>query len=131
MKIKLWETPQITTFECEVEPKDYKNNWNLGDIVTTLDKKLGLIKHNRVIEVKEIWESDYKIEPTFGTTIPTLGEKIKQTQDTPVQESVQGPAGETGAKGEKGPQVLPGKDGTQIIVSGTQPSNVTKGTVWI
>ncbi|MGJ0908842.1 hypothetical protein CF065_18910 [Clostridium sporogenes] len=103
-KIKLAETPQIDSFQCEVESKDYKNNWNLGDIVTTLDKKLGLIKHNRVTEVKEIWESDYKIEPTFGTTIPTIGEKIKQTQDTPLQESVQGPPGETGQTGERGPQ---------------------------
>ena len=103
-KVKLSETPQISTFECEVEPMGYKADWNLGDIVTTLDKKIGLIKHNRVTEVREIWEDSYKIEPTFGTTIPTIGEKIKQTQDTPLQESVQGPPGETGPTGERGPQ---------------------------
>ncbi|WP_051931885.1 hypothetical protein [Clostridium sp. KNHs214] len=103
-KIKLAETPQIASFECEVDPVAYRVNWNLGDIVTTLDKKLGLIKHNRVTEVKEIWEDSYKIEPTFGTTIPTLGEKIKQTQDTPLQESVQGPPGEAGTPGDRGPQ---------------------------
>lgn len=113
-KVKLAETPEITTFECEVDSSDYKKTWNLGDIVTTINKKLKLIMHNRVTEVKEVWEqSGYKVEPTFGTTIPTIGEKIKQTQDTPLQESVQGPSGE---KGERGPQGY----SVQYLWSGTK-----------
>ncbi|WP_346935302.1 hypothetical protein [Clostridium sp.] len=101
-KVKLSETPQVSSFECEVEPKDYKSNWNLGDIVTTVNKKMKLIIHNRVTEVREVWErSGYKVEPTFGTSIPTVGEKIKQTTDTPLQESVQGA---DGPQGERGPQ---------------------------
>jgi len=116
-KVKLSETPQITTFECEVEPIGYKANWNLGDIVTTINKKLGLVMHNRVAEVREVWEQNgYKVEPTFGTSLPTLGEKIKQTQDTPLQESVQGPPGETGEKGERGPQGY----NVQYLWNGTQ-----------
>lgn len=71
--------------------------------------------HNRVIEVKEIWEQDgYKVEPTFGTSIPLPGDKIKQITDTPLQESVQGPTGETGERGPQGYSVQYSWDGTQL-----------------
>lgn len=83
-KIKLAETPEISNFECEVDSYGYKMTWNLGDIVTTLNKKMKLIMHNRVTEIREVWEqSGYKVEPTFGTSIPTIGEKIRQSADMP------------------------------------------------
>lgn len=104
-KVKLAETPQINSFECEVDSSDYKESWNLGDIVTTINKKWNLIMHNRVTEVREIWEQGgYKVEPTFGTPIPLPGEKIKQITDTPVTDNVPGPQGETGQVGPQGTQ---------------------------
>ncbi len=100
-KVKLAVTPQINNFECEVDSSDYRKSWNLGDIVTTVNKKWNLIMHSRVTEVREIWENAYKVEPTFGTPIPLPGDKIKQITDTPVTDNVPGPEG---PKGERGPQ---------------------------
>lgn len=101
-KLKLAENVSIQSFECEVNTKDYKRYWDLGDIVTTVSKKYSFKISNRVTEVKEIYESNgFKIEPTFGVSIPLAGEKIKQMTDTPLQEGVQGA---DGPKGERGPQ---------------------------
>lgn len=93
-KVKLSETQQIQNFECEVDSKDYKDTWNLGDIVTTINKKLKLRVDNRVSEVKEVYEnSGFKVEPIFGNPIPTLNEKIKQMTDTPGESSSGGSGG--------------------------------------
>lgn len=100
-KVKLSETQQIKAFECEVNSNGYRDTWDLGDIVTTVNKKLKVKINNRVSEVKEIYESNgFKIEPTFGASIPLPGEKIKQIADTPLQEGIKGA---DGAKGERGP----------------------------
>lgn len=116
-KLKLSELQQIQTFECEVDAREYKRTWDLGDIATTLNKKLGIRLDNRITEVREVYESSgFKIEPTFGTTIPTIGEKIKQTTDTPLQESVQGPPGEVGERGPQGYSVQYKWNGTQLGV---------------
>lgn len=101
-KLKLAENVAIQSFECEVDTKDYKRDWDLGDIVTTVSKKYNFKINNRVTEVKEIYESSgFKVEPTFGVSIPLASEKIKQMTDTPLQEGVQGA---DGPKGERGPQ---------------------------
>lgn len=82
-RLKLSESQQIQSFECEVDTREYKKTWDLGDIVTTLNKKLGLRVDNRVVEIREVYESNgFKVEPTFGSPIPTLGEKIKQMTDS-------------------------------------------------
>lgn len=101
-KLKLAENVSIQSFECEVNTKDYKRDWDLGDIITTVSKKYNFKINNRVTEVKEVYESSgFKVEPTFGVSIPLAGEKIKQMTDTPLQEGVQGA---DGPKGERGPQ---------------------------
>nr|DAM13487.1 MAG TPA: hypothetical protein [Caudoviricetes sp.] len=116
-KVKLSETPQINAFECEVEARDYKKTWNLGDIVTTLNKKWKMIMHNRVTEVQETWEPDgYKVEPTFGTPLPMPGEKIKQITDAPLTELVEGPQGETGPQGPPGYSIQYDWSGTELGV---------------
>ncbi|MGY5237929.1 siphovirus ReqiPepy6 Gp37-like family protein [Clostridium tertium] len=82
-RVKLSELQQIQSFECEVDTKDYKVIWNLGDIITTIDKKRGLRADNRISEIREVYEnSGIKVEPTFGTPIPGLADKIKQMTDT-------------------------------------------------
>lgn len=125
-KVKLAETPQITNFECEVDSGDYKKTWNLGDITTTANKKMKLIMHNRVTEVREVWEeSGYKVEPTFGTSIPTVGEKIKQTTDAPLQESVQGPPGEHGERGSQGYSVQYLWNGTKLGIKREDETSYT------
>lgn len=87
-RVKLSELQQIQSFECEVDTKDYKAIWNLGDIITTIDKKRGLRADNRISEIREVYEnSEIKVEPTFGTPIPGLADKIKQMTDTPTESS--------------------------------------------
>lgn len=87
-KVKLSENEQIKTFECEVNSSAYRKNWDLGDIVTITDAELGIMVNYRISEVKETYEdNNFKIETTFGTTIPTLIDKIKQVNDTPIVES--------------------------------------------
>lgn len=116
-RVKLAETPQIDSFECEVESRDYKKTWNLGDIVTTVNKKWHLIMHNRVTEVQETWEpSGYKVEPTFGNSIPMPGDKIKQITDEPLTELVEGPQGEAGPQGQPGYSIQYDWIGTQLGV---------------
>ena len=116
-KVKLAETPQINSFECEVDARDYKKDWNLGDMVTTVNKKWQLVMHNRVTEVMETWESDgYKVEPTFGVPLPLPGDKIKQITDEPLTELIEGPEGEQGPQGPPGYSVQYQWDDTKLGV---------------
>lgn len=87
-KVKLDENKQVKSFECEVNKKDYRSTWDLGDIVTIKDDELNIVENHRVVEVKEVYEvGGFKVEPTFGNSIPTITEKIKRTNDTPIVES--------------------------------------------
>lgn len=86
-KQKLSEYQQINTLEAETinNTFEYEVDWDLGDLVTVQDKKLGLIMHPRIIEVNEVYEeSGLKVEPVFGTNIPTVTEKIKKQYNIPI-----------------------------------------------
>lgn len=84
-KIKLAENKQINSFECEVDSSDYRDTWNLGDLVTAVNVDWNVVQNDRVAEVKETWEnSEYKVEPTFGTPIPTPMEKLKEMNDNEI-----------------------------------------------
>lgn len=87
-KVKLAENTQVKTFECEVNTRDYKKSWDLGDTVTIKDEELGITQDYRVVEVKEIYEkTGNKVETVFGVTIPTLVDKVRQMNDSPVSEA--------------------------------------------
>jgi len=81
---KLNELQKILTFEVDILPYGsftYEKDYDLGDIITIQDKKLGLILNTRIIEFKEIYESDgFKLESTFGSNIPTIIDKLKNKQ---------------------------------------------------
>lgn len=105
-RVKLSELQQIESFENEVDTKDYKVLWNLGDIITMLDKERGLRADKRITEIKETYENgEMKVEPTFGNPIPTLGDKIKQMIDIPSESS----GGEGGDKAYEFNQLTPKK----------------------
>lgn len=108
-KVKLAEHKQVSTFECVVNTRDYLKEWNLGDIVTIVDKKLGKTQHQQVTEVKEIYENGFKVEPTFGVPIPSLAEKMKRI----VAETVVN------------------KEGVEMVLSSKMPSHSVNGMVWI
>jgi hypothetical protein len=87
---KLQEMQKILSFESEIltyGPFVYEQDWDLGDIVTVQDKKLGITLDTPIPEVKEIYEpGGFRLEVTFGNTVPTLIERIKKTFDTPMVE---------------------------------------------
>lgn len=56
----------------------YEQDYDLGDIVTAQDRKLGVTMNAQIIELKEIYEAaGFSLEGTLGTNIPTLIDKIK------------------------------------------------------
>lgn len=108
-KIKLSEMKEVESFECEVDTKDYEKTWTLGDIVTLVNKKLGLKMNTKIVEVKESYtQNGVAIEPTFGNNIPSFYEKLKQVIE----------------KNESG-------YGTEIISSTEKPVGNRQGRVWL
>ncbi|MEG2412560.1 MAG: siphovirus ReqiPepy6 Gp37-like family protein [Clostridium sp.] len=79
---KLEEFKEIKTFESEVNTSGnnvYKVDYDLGDIVTYLDKKWGVQVSTRITEIQEVYEGGkVSIIPTFGTNIPTIIDKLKR-----------------------------------------------------
>ena len=62
------------SFECNTGADvnfQYKNNYDLGDIVTVKKNKWGITVHERITEIREIYEfGGRRIEPTFGNALP-------------------------------------------------------------
>lgn len=57
----------------------YKVDYDLGDIVTVLDRKWGVKIDVRITEIEEVYEEKgLEINITFGNAVPTLIDKIKQ-----------------------------------------------------
>lgn len=87
---KLKEYQKILSFESQIltyGPFVYEQDWDLGDTVTVQDNKLGLTMDTPITEVKEIYESSgFQLEATFGHSVPTLVDKIKQKLDGPMIE---------------------------------------------
>ncbi|GAA0774618.1 siphovirus ReqiPepy6 Gp37-like family protein [Clostridium subterminale] len=79
---KLAEYSETKTFDSVINTKGnnvYKKDYDLGDIVTIQDKKWGLRVDTRITEIQEVYEGGkVEINPTFGTNIPTITDKIKR-----------------------------------------------------
>jgi len=79
---KLAECADLQTFECSINPFGnirYKEDFDLGDIVTCASKKWGVTIDARITEVEEIYEQNgFSLNVTFGNSVPTLIDKIKQ-----------------------------------------------------
>lgn len=83
---KLDEFKQIESFEAQILPKSsfiYEEDYDLGDIVTVLDRKWGVILNSRITEIKEVYElNGFNIEVIFGNQFPTLIKMIKRQGTT-------------------------------------------------
>lgn len=56
----------------------FREDYYLGDIVTCIDQKLGIVSNQRITEVMETWdENGYNIHPTLGDSVPTTFDTIK------------------------------------------------------
>lgn len=79
---KLAETKEIQTFDSKINLNSnlvYKEDFDLGDLVTCTSKKWGITIDTRITEVEEIYEkTGKKVNVTFGNNIPTLIDVIKR-----------------------------------------------------
>lgn len=79
---KLAELKDIKTFESKINLNgnlEYKKDFELGDIVTIVNRKWGVTLDSRITEVEEVYEQEgLNINITFGNRVPTLLDKIKQ-----------------------------------------------------
>lgn len=81
-KIKLAEYVELKTFESKVTVQGnliYKQDFDLGDVVTITNKKWGVTTNARITEIEEIFEPGRQsIDVTFGNHVPTLIDVIKR-----------------------------------------------------
>ena len=81
-KEKLAECYEVQALNSKINTQGnniYKKDFDLGDIVTIVDKKWGIQVDTRITEVEEVYEGGkVEINSTFGNNIPTIIDKIKQ-----------------------------------------------------
>jgi hypothetical protein len=79
---KLQEYKEVKTFDSIINTKGnniYKADYDLGDVVTIVDKKWNLRLDTRITEIQEIYEGGkIDINPTFGNNIPTIMDAFKR-----------------------------------------------------
>ena len=71
---RLAEQTLAQSVECEVSTANfvYKQDYDLGDIVTVIRKQYGIAAHMRITELTEVYESGkISVNPVFGTPLPT------------------------------------------------------------
>lgn len=71
---KLAEWAVAESFECQAAARGnfaYKEDWDLGDLVTVRMERWGITANMRVTEVQEAYERGaLSVTPTLGTTLP-------------------------------------------------------------
>ena len=81
-KEKLNECSKIETFDCNlmnVNSLIYRVDFDLGDKVSIINKKWGLMLNERIVSIIETYDEEgLNIDIEIGSNIPTLIEKIKR-----------------------------------------------------
>ena len=89
----------LTSAECVIFPDGefaYRQDWDLGEVVTFIDHDLGFTMEQRVLEIKETYaDGRADIDVTFGDRIPTVWDKLS----TGTTYSVSGGGGGAPGKG--------------------------------
>ena len=79
---KLYECTKVETFDCtltNVNSLAYRVDFDLGDKVSIINKKWGLMLNERIISITETYDSEgLNIDIEIGNNLPTLIEKIKR-----------------------------------------------------
>ncbi|MEV2353718.1 siphovirus ReqiPepy6 Gp37-like family protein [Paenibacillus larvae] len=77
---KLAEVKRVESLEAKILTQSnltYRKDYDLGDVVTVLNRQWGLTMNTRITEVAEAYEaSQVRIDVTFGNSIPTLADVI-------------------------------------------------------
>ncbi|NCD04246.1 MAG: hypothetical protein EOM00_14900 [Clostridia bacterium] len=71
---------EIASAECQIALTQqfvYKQDWDLGDTVSFIDKKLGFIVEKPILEIAEYYTDKLELEVVFGDKEPTLIDKLK------------------------------------------------------
>ena len=81
-KDKLSECTKVETFDCIISNTNnliYRVDFDLGDKVSIINKKWGLMLNERIVSITETYDIEgLKIDIEIGSNIPTLVEKIKR-----------------------------------------------------
>ncbi len=81
-KEKLSECTKIETFDCVISNTDnlvYRLDYDLGDKVSIINKKWGLLLNERIVSITETYDIEgLNIDIEIGNNVPTLIDKIKQ-----------------------------------------------------
>lgn len=115
-EVKLAGYRQIKTFDGKVIDTGsfiYEQDWDLGDIVTLQNLDWGLQSNTRIIEVREIYEQEVKIEVLLGDEIPTITSVVRSLQTQVGRTQLIGSTGERGQEGPQGPMGPAGPKGDQ------------------
>ena len=80
---KLDEYKRVDTFESKINVTNsnliYRKDFDLGDYVTCLNKKWGVIVDVKITEIEEVYEKNgFEVNVVFGNKIPTLIDKLKR-----------------------------------------------------
>ena len=69
-RLKLAKCKQIETFESKINIRSnliYKEDFDLGDVVTCISKKWGITIDSRITEIEEVYEEDgFNVNVVFG-----------------------------------------------------------------
>ncbi len=96
-RFALRSNPYQKDFSAEVDARDYRKKWDLGDFVTIVDEETGIIEDHQITEVKETYEKGTrKVEPVLAKSFSGITDRIKKNAASPV--SYQGKQGEPGGK---------------------------------
>lgn len=72
---------EVLTFDGSINPRsnlEYRVDYNLGDVVTQINRDWGIELDARITEITEIYEeSGLELNIVFGNAVPTLIKKIK------------------------------------------------------
>ena len=81
-KEKLSECTKIQSFDCVISNANnliYRVDFDLGDKVSIINKKWGLMLNERIVSITETYDSEgLNIDIEIGNNIPTLIEKMKE-----------------------------------------------------
>lgn len=117
-KSKLLEYSTPDSYSSAVDATQYKNKWDLGDIVVAIDQEYEVFLNERIVEVNESFDKNgYEVFPTFGTVVKTILDKVQETgKNTPLTENIKGDPGERGEQGPPGYSIQYLWNGTQLGV---------------
>ncbi len=81
---QLEQQGETISFESTINTSQnlqYKRDFNVGDVITTIEKSWGIRIDARITKISETWQDGKQtIEATFGESLPTLLDQIKKAR---------------------------------------------------